>query len=102
MLTGRRIRYEQQPRDTKTAHKKTSDPHACLFKHTMVADVTHTGIQQTIKAGTIVTVTATVPCANGVWFRTKILDTPIWFLGSGQSRSYTPIYQTTEEEEIID
>lgn len=98
MVQGRRISYEHS--SNAKNRKKVGEPQACEFQHTMVADVTHTGIQQTIKAGTVVTVTATVPCANGVWFRTRILNTPIWFLGSGTSRSYKPIYQ--QEEETID
>lgn len=79
------------------AGKSGSFPeHITSFNHVMQEDVTHTGLQQTILAGTTVSVSKTVQCADGVWFKTSLSGTPIWFLGHG-TRSYRTIYQGQEE-----
>ncbi len=99
-ITGRGFRYAK-----KTAKGSSSDSHNLLrdrtdyFEHVLASDVIHTGLQLTLKAGTPVIVESVVPCANGVWFKTMHLSTPVWFLGSGHARSYETIYQQLEEQD---
>lgn len=90
-MPGRGFRY------VKKENTKRFPDHVTSFNHVMQESVTHTGIQQTIVKGTTVSVDKVVACANGVWFKTNLNGTPIWFLGHG-SRSYKTIYEEQEQE----
>jgi len=83
----------------KNSSGKVSFPHTEVdMVHTVRFDVTHAGLQKTIHANESVRVTMLVPCANGVWFKTMLDGTPVWFLGDGVTRSYKTIYQEEDQE----
>lgn len=90
-MPRRRFRYVRLKQE-KTRKTIQEECHMTSFDHVISQDIHCRGTQLVVTTGTTVTITKVVSCANGVWFKTAINGSSVWFLGNGE-RSYKTIYQ---------